>query len=60
MKTKVDLVNDNTSFRDDLGMDEFDLFQLFLELETMGMCIDYRKTSKITTIRELKDSIHYL
>ena len=53
MKNKEKPSTDSTSLRGHLGMDNFQIMQVFLDLESQGVRIDYRKMDVIDTVRDL-------
>ena len=53
MKNKEKPITDYTSLRGHQGMDNFQIMQVFLDLESQGVRIDYRKLDVIDTVRDL-------
>lgn len=55
MKNREVSITDITSLREHLGMDDFQIMQLFFDLESQGMKVDYRNMEQIDTVGELFD-----
>lgn len=53
MKNREESITESTSLRGHLGMDNFQIMQVFLDLESQGVRIDYRKMDVIDTVRDL-------
>ena len=58
MKNKEKPITDSTSLRGHLGMDNFQIMQVFLDLESQGVRIDYRKMDVIDTVRDLAQIVN--
>lgn len=58
LEVELETLNDEMSFKNDLGADSIDLYQILIEMEDeYGVEIDDDEAAKIVTIKDLCDAV---